>query len=55
MKMYDRNIATGMSAQDAAAAYDKNTQALRDQLHAAHLTDAEINDLSAGTRWCRTT
>ena len=45
MKMYDTNIATGMSAQDAAAAYDKNTQALRDQLHAAHLTDAQINDL----------
>jgi hypothetical protein len=34
-----------MSAQDAAAHYDTNTQALRNQLHTAGLTWKEIDKL----------
>jgi ribosome-associated translation inhibitor RaiA len=45
LKLYDTNIATGMSAKDAAAAYDQNTQALERQLRKAGLTKQEVDDL----------
>jgi hypothetical protein len=44
-RLYDANIASGMSAKDAAAAYDRNTAALHDQLIKAGMTDAQVNKL----------
>lgn len=44
-QQYNANIASGMSASDAAAAYDANTQALEHQLRQAGLTTAQIDDL----------
>lgn len=44
-KIYDSMIASGASASDAAAAYDKNTQALRDQLLHAGLTKQKVHEL----------
>jgi hypothetical protein len=44
-RLYDQNISSGMSAQDAAAKYDANTEALRKQLEKAHLTSAQIDNL----------
>lgn len=45
IRWYDANIQAGMSAQDAAAAYDANTQALRNQLTAAGLTSSQVDGL----------
>lgn len=42
---YDQNIKVGMSAQDAATAYDVNTAALERQLRKAGLTQAQIDGL----------
>jgi hypothetical protein len=44
-KQYDENIKAGMSAVDAANAYDQGTAALERQLKKAGLTDAQIADL----------
>jgi hypothetical protein len=45
LQLYDAQISAGMSAQDAAAAYDVNTKALEAQLRKAHLTQGEIDGL----------
>jgi len=45
IQMYDSQISVGMSATDAAAAYDANTQALERQLRQAGLTQAQIDGL----------
>lgn len=45
MELYQRQIASGMSAQEAAANYDLNTQALERQLRKAGYTTAQIEDL----------
>jgi hypothetical protein len=45
LRIYDSNIAVGMSAEDAAAKYNEGTRALRDQLRAAHFTEAQIGEL----------
>ena len=45
MQLYQAQIAAGMSAQDAADAYDQNTAALEAQLRKAHLTQGEIDGL----------
>lgn len=42
---YDSMIKTGSSAQEAAAAYDKNTASLERQLQKAHYTKDEIQQL----------
>jgi hypothetical protein len=42
---YQAMVAGGISAIDAAKAYDQNTAALEAQLHKAHLTTAQIDDL----------
>lgn len=44
-RLFDSNIASGMSAAEATAAYEGNTEALERQLHKAHLTQGEIDDL----------
>lgn len=45
IKMYDTMIQTGSSAQDAAHAYDQNTQALVKQMRQAGLTQSQIDGL----------
>jgi hypothetical protein len=45
MSLYQSQVAAGMSAEDAAAAYDANTAALEKQLRKAGLTSAQIDDL----------
>lgn len=45
MALYQAQVAAGMSAEDAAAAYDRNTAALEAQLRKAGLTSAQIDDL----------
>jgi hypothetical protein len=45
IQQYQTNIATGQSATDAAAAYDKNTEALRKQLSQAGFTSTAIDGL----------
>jgi hypothetical protein len=45
MQLYQSQIAAGMSANDAADAYDQNTAALEAQLQKAHLTQGEIDGL----------
>jgi hypothetical protein len=45
MRLYQSNVAVGMSSEDAAKQYDENTKKLEAQLRAAHLTDDQINDL----------
>lgn len=45
LRMYDSQLAVGVSAEDAAAKYDQNTKALEDQLRAAGWTAAEIDGL----------
>lgn len=45
MSMYQSQLAVGMSAEDAAAAYDVNTAALEKQLRQAGLTGAQVDDL----------
>jgi ribosome-associated translation inhibitor RaiA len=45
MQLYQAQISAGMSAEDAAAAYDQNTAALEAQLKKAHLTQGEIDGL----------
>ena len=45
IQIYDTNIKAGMSATDAAAAYDQNTQALENQLRKAGLTQSAIDGL----------
>jgi hypothetical protein len=45
IQQYDTMIQSGMSAQQAAAAYDKNAAALRQQLHDAGLTKHQIDGL----------
>lgn len=45
MAQYQAMINGGISAQDAAQAYDQNTEALKRQLHAAGYTSAQIEDL----------
>jgi hypothetical protein len=42
---YDALIAAGSGAEDAAAAYDQNTAALRSQLRQAGLTEGQIDSL----------
>jgi hypothetical protein len=42
---YDAMIRAGAGAQEAATAYDTNTAALENQLHKAHLTQGEIDQL----------
>lgn len=44
-QQYEANIKAGMGAEEAAAQYDAGTESLRKQLKAAHLTDAQIDDL----------
>ncbi len=44
-KLYEANINSGVSAQDAAAQYDQNTAALERQLQKAGYTKQEIDDL----------
>jgi hypothetical protein len=44
-KQYDENVKAGMSAVDAASAYDQGTAALERQLKKAGLTTAQISDL----------
>jgi hypothetical protein len=44
-RQYDENVKAGMSAVDAALAYDQGTAALERQLKKAGLTTAQINDL----------
>jgi hypothetical protein len=45
IKTYDTNIAVGMSAQDAAAAYDEGTDSLINQMQQAGFTSAQIDEL----------
>jgi hypothetical protein len=45
IRQYDTLIASGVSAQDAAAAYDQNTGSLIKQMQQAHFTSGQINDL----------
>lgn len=45
LRMYDSQIASGVSAVDAAAAYDQNTAALQKQLEKAGLTKDQIDGL----------
>lgn len=44
-QQYQTMIASGISAQDAASAYDRNTDALKRQLKNAGYTSAQIEDL----------
>ncbi len=45
MQQYQSQIAVGVSAEDAAAAYDRNTEALERQLRKAGLTQSAIDGL----------
>jgi hypothetical protein len=45
IRQYDTMIAAGISAEDAAGAYDSNTAALEKQLRTAGFTKKEIDDL----------
>lgn len=45
LQEYDSQIAVGISAYDAAKAYDQNTQSLKDQLKAGGLTNKQIQGL----------
>lgn len=45
LRQYDTLIASGVSATDAAAAYDVNTESLRKQLEKAGLTKGKIDEL----------
>lgn len=45
VQIYDAMIASGASAQDAAAAYDSNTGALVKQMRQAHFTQGQIDQL----------
>jgi hypothetical protein len=45
LAIYDSMIKSGYSAQEAAAAYDKNTAALEAQLRKAHFTTKQIDEL----------
>jgi ABC-type transporter Mla subunit MlaD len=44
-ELYQRMVAAGSTAEQAAAAYDKNTQALETQLYKAGLTSQQIDGL----------
>lgn len=44
-QQYQAMVASGISAQDAASAYDQNTEALKRQLKNAGYTSAQIEDL----------
>jgi hypothetical protein len=50
MQLYQSNVAAGMSAQDATAAYEANTAKLEKQLRQAGLTAAEIEGLTGKYR-----
>jgi hypothetical protein len=45
IKTYDTNIAVGMSAEDAAAAYDEGTDSLINQMQQAGFTSEQIDEL----------